>query len=223
MFIFEFRNSKPIYRFNLQSLTTKLKQSIIYLLLFAAGVLLALTGWLPQFMLNHAISKWVLYALLFFVGMQIGASKNMFTTVRRFGWQIMFVPLATTVGTFAGVALVSLLLPDRSLSDCMSVGAGFAYYSLSSIIISEYKGAEMGTVALLANIMREFIVLIFAPWIVKYFGNLAPISAGGATTMDTTLPIISKYSGQDFVVIAIFHGMLIDFSVPLWVSFFVNL
>ena len=101
MFIFEFRNSKPIYRYNLQSLTTKLKQSIIYLLLFAAGVLLALTGWLPQLMLNHAISKWVLYALLFFVGMQIGASKNMFTTVRRFGWQIMFVPLATTVGTFA--------------------------------------------------------------------------------------------------------------------------
>lgn len=155
--------------------------------------------------------------------MQIGAGKNIFSTVKKGGWRIIFIPLATTIGTFGGVALISLLLPNRSLFDCLSVGAGFAYYSLSSIIISEYKGVELGTVALLANIMREFAVLILAPWMVKYFGKLAPISAGGATTMDTTLPIITKYSGEDFVVIAIFHGMIIDFTVPLWVSFLVNM
>jgi uncharacterized membrane protein YbjE (DUF340 family) len=41
--------------------------------------------------------------------------------------------------------------------------------------------------------------------------------------MDTTLPIITKYSGPDYVVVALFHGMIIDFSVPLWVSFFLAL
>lgn len=200
-----------------------MKQSLIYLLLFAIGVVLAVIGLIPDVLLNDNISKWVLYTLLFFVGIQIGVSKNMFSAVKRFGWRITLVPLATTFGTFAGVALMSLLLPDRSLSDCLSVGAGFAYYSLSSIIISEYRGAELGTVALLANIMREFIVLVAAPWIAKYFGKLAPISAGGATTMDTTLPIITKFSGTEYVVIALFHGMIIDFSVPLWVSFFLTL
>lgn len=200
-----------------------MKQSLIYLLLFAIGVVLAVIGLIPDVLLNDNISKWVLYTLLFFVGIQIGVSKNMFSAVKRFGWRITLVPLATTFGTFAGVALMSLLLPDRSLSDCLSVGAGFAYYSLSSIIISEYRGAELGTVALLANIMREFIVLVAAPWIAKYFGKLAPISAGGATTMDTTLPIITKFSGTEYVVIALFHGMIIDFSVPLWVSFFLSL
>ena len=70
--------------------------------------------------------------------------------------------------------------------------------------------------------MREFFVLIFAPWMVRYFGRLAPICGGGATTMDTTLPIITAYSGQEYVVIALFHGMIIDFSVPLWVSLFLN-
>ena len=200
-----------------------MKQSLIYLLVFAVGAVLAITGLIPDALLNDNISKWVLYTLLFFVGIQIGSSKNMFTAVRRFGWKITLVPLATTVGTFAGVALMSMLLPDRNLSDCLSVGAGFAYYSLSSIIISEYRGAELGTVALLANIMREFIVLIAAPWLVKYFGKLAPISAGGATTMDTTLPIITKFSGTEYVVIALFHGMVIDFSVPLWVTFFLSL
>lgn len=200
-----------------------MKQSLLYLLLFSVGVVLALFGLIPEVLLNDNISKWVLYTLLFFVGIQIGTSKNMFTAVKRFGWKITLVPLATTLGTFAGVALMSLLLPDRSLPDCLSVGAGFAYYSLSSIIITEFRGAELGTIALLANIMREFMVLIAAPWMVKYFGNLAPICAGGATTMDTTLPVITKFSGTEYVVIALFHGMIIDFSVPLWVSFFISL
>ncbi|BBD46477.1 MAG: lysine exporter LysO family protein [Petrimonas sp.] len=200
-----------------------MKQSLIYLLLFALGVILALWGHIPDVLLKDDISKWILYGLLFFVGVQIGSGKNMFTAVKRFGFKIALVPVATTVGTFAGAALTSLLLPERSLIDCLSVGAGFAYYSLSSILISEFRGAELGTVALLANIMREFIVLVFTPWLVKYFGKLSPICAGGATTMDTTLPMITKYSGSDYVVVALFHGMVIDFSVPLWVSFFLTL
>ncbi len=200
-----------------------MKQSLIYLLLFALGVILALWGHIPDVLLKDDISKWILYGLLFFVGVQIGSGKNMFTAVKRFGFKIALVPVATTVGTFAGAALTSLLLPERSLIDCLSVGAGFAYYSLSSILISEFRGAELGTVALLANIMSEFIVLVFTPWLVKYFGKLSPICAGGATTMDTTLPMITKYSGSDYVVVALFHGMVIDFSVPLWGSFFLTL
>jgi len=200
-----------------------MKQSFLYLFLFVVGVILALSGIMPGVLLNDNIATWVLYALLFFVGIQIGAGKNLFAALKRFGWKVLMIPLATTAGTFTGVLLISLLIPGRSLTDCLSVGAGFAYYSLSSILITEFRGAELGTVALLANIMREFSVLILGPWMVKYFGKLAPISAGGATTMDTTLPVITKYAGPEFVVIALFHGMIIDFSVPLWVSFFLSL
>lgn len=200
-----------------------MKQTLIYLLLFVAGVVLAVTGILPEGLNDDRISKGVLYLLLFLVGIQIGSGKNMFRVLKRYGAKILLLPLATTVGTFVGVALMSFLLPHRSMSDCLSVGAGFAYYSLSSILITGYKGVELGTVALLANIMREFTVLIFAPWMVRYFGPLAPISAGGATTMDTTLPFITRYSGEDYVVVALFHGMIIDFSVPFWVFLFINL
>ncbi|NLY23441.1 MAG: lysine exporter LysO family protein [Bacteroidales bacterium] len=200
-----------------------MKQSLLYLLLFATGVVLSLTGMMPEALLDSAITKWVLYLLLLLVGIQIGSGRNHFAALKRYGASIMLVPLATTVGTFAGVALVSLALPERTLTDCMSVGAGFAYYSLSSILITEFRGAELGTVALLANIMREFSVLILAPWMVKHFGKLAPISAGGATTMDTTLPVITQFSGTEYVVIALFHGIIIDFSVPLWVTFFLSL
>ena len=199
-----------------------MKQSLIFLAVFALGVLLAIPGLMPSYFIENDISKWILYLLLFFVGIQIGSGKNILKVVRSVGFKIMLVPIATTIGTFVGAIAVSFLLNDRSLTDCLSVGAGFAYYSLSSILITEYRGAELGTIALLSNIIREFFVLLLAPWMVKYFGKLAPICGGGATTMDTTLPIISKYSGSDFVIVALFHGIIIDFTVPLWVSFFLS-
>ena len=67
----------------------------------------------------------------------------------------------------------------------MAVGSGFAYYSLSSILITQFKepsiglqlATELGTIALLTNIFREMMALLGTPIIKKYFGKLAPISA----------------------------------------------
>ena len=72
----------------------------------------------------------------------------------------------------------------------------------------------------MSNIIRELSALLLAPLFVKYFGKLAPISVGGATSMDTTLPIITKYSGNEFIVTSIFHGMVVDFSVIFLVTLF---
>ena len=137
--------------------------------------------------------------------------------------RLVFLPIMTILGTLAGSAAVSLILTHRSITDCLAVGSGFGYYSLSSIFITEYKGAELGTIALLANISREILTLLAAPLLVRWFGNLAPISAGGATTMDTTLPIITRTAGQQFVVVSIFHGFVVDFSVPFLVTLFCSI
>ncbi len=88
-----------------------MKQSFLYLLIFVVGVILALSGIIPGVLLNANIATWVLYALLFLVGIQIGAGKNMFAALKRFGWKVLMIPLATTVGTFAGVALISVIIP----------------------------------------------------------------------------------------------------------------
>ena len=69
--------------------------------------------------------------------------------------RLVFLPIMTILGTLAGSAAVSLILTHRSITDCLAVGSGFGYYSLSSIFITEYKGTELGTIALLANIFRE--------------------------------------------------------------------
>ncbi|MCF0160822.1 MAG: lysine exporter LysO family protein, partial [Bacteroidaceae bacterium] len=91
---------------------------------------------------------------------------------------------------------------------------------LSSMIISNAKGPELGTIALMANIIREVITLLGAPLLVRIFGRLAPISSGGATTMDTTLPIITETCGNQFVMVSLFHGFVVDFSVPFLVPLF---
>ena len=172
--------------------------------------------------LSHS-SFIILCALMFCVGVSIGSDTNTLKSFRSVNPRLMMLPVMTVFGTLAGTAAASALLPHRHLFDCLAIGSGFGYYSLSSIFITEYKGAELGTIALLANIMREILTLLCAPLLAKYFGKLAPISMGGATTMDTTLPIITRTAGQDFIIVSIFHGFCVDFSVPFLVTFFCSL
>ena len=118
---------------------------------------------------------------------------------------------------------VSVLIKGRTLSELLAVSSGFGYCSLASVLITQYKGVELGAIALLANIIREVITLLFAPWMVRFFGPLAPVSAGGATTMDTTFPVIIRNSGKEFSILSIYHGFITDLSVPFLVTFFCSL
>ena len=198
-----------------------MKGSLIIVGFFVLGITCGLMGWLPP--LGHDLSFLTLCGLLFAVGMTVGNNTTLLKSFRHLDPRLMLLPLMTITGTLAATAVASLALPGRSLTECLAVGAGFGYYSLSSILITQYQGPELGTVAMLANIIREVITLLGAPLLVRYFGPLAPISAGGATTMDTTLPIITRTSGEDFVILSLFHGFLVDFSVPLLVTFFCSL
>src|SRR5690554_142992 len=200
-----------------------MKGSIIIVSFFILGVLLGYMGLVPDSLIESDLSFYVLCALMFFVGLSVGCDTKTLKSFSKLNPKYFLLPIATIVGTLGGCVIISFLLPDRQLSDLLAVGSGFGYYSLSSIFITEYKGAELGTIALLSNISREIITLLFAPLLVKYFSKLAPISAGGATTMDTTLPIIARFSGQSFVIVAIFHGFIVDLSVPFLVVLFCSI
>lgn len=198
-----------------------MKGSLIIVGFFVLGIVCGLMGWVPP--LGGHVSFITLCALLFCVGVTVGNNTTLLKSFKRLDPRLMLLPLMTITGTLAATAVAALGLPHRSLADCLAVGSGFGYYSLSSILITQYRGPDLGTVALLANIIREVITLLGAPLLVRWFGPLAPISAGGATTMDTTLPIITRTSGEDFVILSLFHGFLVDFSVPFLVTFFCSL
>lgn len=199
-----------------------MKGSLIILFFFCSGVVLARLGLIPAYLLEHDCTVYALWLLMLLVGISIGSDRRLGEILRTLKPRVLLLPLATTVGTFAGTALVSLFL-SYSVSECLAVGAGFAYYSLSSIFISQYKGAELGTIALISNIARELITLLLTPLLARYLGPLAPISCGGASTMDTTLPVITRYCGKEWIFVSIVHAMILDFSVPFWVIFFCTL
>ena len=201
----------------------EMKGSLIIVGFFVLGIIVGVWDVIPSSFPARDVSYYALCCLMFCVGISIGCDTSILKSFRKVNPRLMMLPVMTILGTFAGCAAASLVLGHRQLSDCLAIGSGFGYYSLSSIFITQYRGAELGTIALLANICREILTLLCAPLLARYFGKLAPISVGGATTMDTTLPIITRSSGESFIVVSIFHGFCVDFSVPFLVTFFCSL
>ncbi len=200
-----------------------MKGSLIIVGFFILGILAGNLEWVSIDSLGFDISFWALALLMFCVGISVGSDLGALRNLRALDSRLLLLPLVTIIGSLAGCAIAGLFIPWRSIPDTLAVGSGFGYYSLSSIFITQYKGAELGTVALLANIARELITLLGAPLLLKIAGPLAPISSGGATTMDTTLPIITTVSGKEFAILSIYHGFVVDFSVPFLVTFFCSL
>ena len=194
-----------------------MKGSLIVVGFFIIGLLGGIEKMVPSWLLDGDVSFVALCGLLLFVGLGIGLNPEMKKEVRSLSPRMALLPVVTIIGSWLGALLIWTVL-HRTLSDCMAINSGFAYYSLSSIFITEYRGAELGTIALLANIIREMLTLLGAPLMARWFGPLAPISVGGATTMDTTLPILSQTLGQRYIALSIYHGFVVDFTVPFLVS-----
>ncbi len=206
-----------------------MKSSLITLGLFLLGCL-AGTHYMVNFDVHEA-SIAVLYVLMILIGMNLGGNQDLKEFVSMLTPKMLLVPLATVGGTVVFSAIGGFLLSRWSAFDCMAVGSGFAYYSVSSILITQLKTAsmgvqiatELGTIALLSNIFREMFALVGAPLIRKYFGYLAPISAAGIGSSDISLAVITKYCGMNAAPIAIIHGLLINVTMPFFVSFFCKL
>lgn len=206
-----------------------MKNALLVLGCFAVGILagVAAGGMFPA----SKAALWVLYALMLLVGMSLGSDRQLKQILRSLRPRMVLLPVGTAVGSLLGAAAAGFLLKQWGWADYLAVGSGFGYYSLSSILITQLKeaslgaaaAAQLGTVALLSNMIREMFTLLFTPLLVKYFGRLAPICAGGVTSMDATLPVIAKYCGKDLVFLAVFHGVVLDISVPFFVSFFCSL
>ena len=196
--------------------------SLVILGFFTLGIILGLAGLPAGQSIVHKLSFWSLCILMAMVGMSVGGNPELATSIKSMNPRIALLPIATILGTYAGCIIVNLFL-GHSIADVLAIGSGFGYYSLSSVLISSSRGPHLGSIALISNIIREVFTLLCAPVLARIAGPLAPISSGGATTADTTLPIISSCCGDKFVLISIFHGFAVDFTVPFLVTLFCSL
>ncbi|RLF84074.1 lysine exporter LysO family protein, partial [Thermococci archaeon] len=148
--------------------------------------------------------------------------KGLREELRKLGKMALLLPVATIIGSLIGGFLASMLL-GVSLKWGLGIAAGFGWYSLTGPLLAAYSPIY-GVVGFLANLTREILTIIFYPVAIKRIPKEVGIVMGGATTMDTTLPIIAKFGGTEITLLAFVHGFILTaiapFLIPLILQFF---
>ncbi len=157
-----------------------------------------------------------LWVLLFGIGLDLGRTSGLLVRIRGLGWAILTVPVAIALGSIIGTSLVAGWL-GLAVREGAAVGAGFGWYSLSAVIISQNHDVALGAVAFLANVFRELLAIICIPLVAAKIGHLAAVAPGGATTMDVTLPLVAKSTSKDVTMAAFISGVILSGLVPILV------
>lgn len=166
------------------------------------------------------IVTYLLYALLFFSGIGLGSS-NMHLKEILSSPLMLLLPLWTLVGTYLGALFVPLVT-HLTLIESLGISSGFGWYSLSGILITDLGFPLLGSIAFLSNVFRESLTFFLVP----LFGKLGrlwyypAVCAGGATTMDVTLPLLSSEFGSALTIPTMYHGVVMTLLVPLLIPLF---
>lgn len=208
-----------------------MKGSLIVLAMFVVGIFIGVADLIPESYIPAELAEWLLYMLVIQIGVNLGYGGNFRKILANISFRAILLPLGTIVGTLIFTVLAGLFIGGWSITDYLALGSGLGYYSLSSVLIIDIKSettgldvaTQLGMLALLVNIIREMTALVCGPWFVKAFGRYAPISAAGVTSMDVTMPMIVRCTGQEMMPIALMHGLVLEVCVPLFVSLFAGL
>jgi uncharacterized membrane protein YbjE (DUF340 family) len=119
------------------------------------------------------------------------------------------------VGSIVG-GLLSGLIFGLNLYSSMAVTAGYGWYTLTGPLLAQTLGAEWGALGFTTNFLRELITILAIPLIIRV-DKLAPVASGGATAMDTTLPVIVRYCGSDALITAFSSGFVLSLVAPFTV------
>ncbi|WP_087035660.1 lysine exporter LysO family protein [Thermococcus litoralis] len=163
----------------------------------------------------------MLYLLIFIIGIDIGKSKGLREELKRLGKMALLLPSATVVGSLIGGLAASLLL-KVPLKWGLAISAGFGWYSLTGPLLATYSPIY-GVIGFLANLTREILTIIFYPLAIKKISKEKAIVMGGATTMDTTLPLMAKFGGTEITLLAFVHGFILTAIAPFLIPLILQL
>ena len=119
----------------------------------ALGILAGL--FLPEGIMNitGSLTDYSLAVLLFTVGFDLGQDADLRQKIKDLPKMYLAIPFLIAIGSLAGAALSGLVV-DLPVGDAALVGAGFGWYSLSAIIITQTYDVTLGALALLTNVFR---------------------------------------------------------------------
>jgi uncharacterized membrane protein YbjE (DUF340 family) len=178
-------------------------------------------GWLMGYYIKSPlITNYVNYAiviellaLIIVVGLDIGSSLN--TSLLVQGSVGIIIGVISILGSAIG-GLIMHYIVGLPLPASLGISMGMGWYSLAGPLLSVKFGPTIGTLAFLANFLREQFTYLIVPLIViGGFRDLSLISVGGATAMDDTLPIYKIYMGEISGFTAFISGFVITMMLPI--------
>jgi uncharacterized membrane protein YbjE (DUF340 family) len=186
----------------------------------AALALGAATGYLnnnflnaiPNALVSDQLFNLSLIVLLFVFGFSFGLDEEAIEKMKKTGPRILAFPLFVVLGSLLG-GLVGGLILRIDVAGAMAVSAGYGWYTLSGPLIGQLFGTQLGTLGFVANFLRELLTITAIPLMVK-LDKYAPVASGGATTMDTTLPVIMRYCGGGMLITAFSNGLVLTLIAP---------
>ncbi len=189
-----------------------------------ALILGAVAGYLNNNFGNLIANNWVsgylfdfsLILLLFLMGLAFGLNREAMAKLRKAGLKILVVPFSIALGSILGGLIGGLILRINVFAS-MAISAGYGWYTLAGPLVGQLFGVEFGALGFIVNFLRELLTIATISLTVK-IDKYAPIAFGGATSMDTTLPVIVRYSGSESLIMAFSSGFTLSLIAPFTIT-----
>ncbi len=191
---------------------------ILAVLALVGGVLYGLSGLdfsIVTMITSH--NDLVLYLLMLLVGISIGMHEGILAKIREYHIKAFIIPLGIVVGSIIG-GMVCAPLTGNAMDASTMIACGLGWYSLAGVTISNLLGAQIGSIAFLSNLMREIFSFFLIPILSRRFNYYTCIAPAAATSEDTTLSMMIRFTNEETVVLSVFNGVICSALVPLLIS-----
>lgn len=161
--------------------------------------------------------------MIFIAGIEIGSNRGILKRICNLHSALLAlaIPFAVACGSICGALLLGHIA-GLSAYDSLLVGGGLGWYSFSSVVISAMYSTEIGTVAFLANMMREISGFFLIPLLARVHKFLV-LAPSGAATMDSGLPVVIKYTNLHVGMYSFINGLVLTLIVPVLISWLLSL
>ena len=162
-----------------------------------------------------------LYIVVATAGVYVGFSwRRLLRAGKRiFALGMAFVGSAMIGDVVVGALVAYLLGLPMTLTIAASLGSG--WYSFTGPFLS-LLSPVMGVIGFVANQLREDLTLALFPLLYRVIGE-GSVVMGGATTMDTTLGVITRYGGAEVGLEGLVQGVVLTLLIPVLLPLVVRL
>jgi len=216
-FIIDANKSLLIHKekINGRKLNNRNEKTIIvkYMIPFILGWIMGIFVRVNRLLLVGIIN-YELYALASILGYIMGKEFKVKLIING-GKDALLSILITVVGdVIIGALLFLMHVAPINVSLVISLASG--WYSYVGPLVALEASPYLGTLAFLINFLREQLTYVFVPLLLRLrFEPKSAIAVGGATAMDTTLPLYVETLGKEYAITAMITGFLLTFAIPI--------